>query len=170
MTNTIVKKYKGIKIKSVINMQSDADAQVQMKDALLDKIVDINEVEAPQSMVQNEISRMVCELSQYLKYEAMRTGDSSYILQNNMNDHMEKIKKEALRLVKVKLILKEIIQLEQLEITKGDLEEEVKIISIRQEVPVERVKDFFGEELNILREDLLIRKAINFIYDNAIIQ
>lgn len=170
MTNTIVKKYKGIKIKSMINMQSDADAKVQIEDALLDKIVDINEVEAPQSMVQNEISRMIYELSQYLKYEAMRTGDSSYILQNNMNDHMETIKKEALRLVKINLILKEIIQLEQLEITKEELEEEVNIISIRQEVPVEIVKKFLGEELNMLREDLLIRKAINLIYDNAIIQ
>lgn len=169
MPAVTVNNYKGVKVERVKNARSDEDAVMKMKDAILDKIVDANDIEVPQSMVQDEVTRMVCELSQQLKYQAMQSGDYSYLQRNDMADHMEEIKEEAVRLLKTKLVLKGIIEAENLEVTKEELEKEAKAISVRQQMPIEMVKDFFGEEFAQLKDDLLVRKAIDFVYANAVI-
>lgn len=139
------------------------------KQGIIDKIVDASDIEVPQSMVDDEVTRMVCELSQHLKYQAMQSGDYSYLLRNDMADRMEEMKEEAVRQLKTKLVLEGIIEAENLEVTKEELEKEAKAISERQQMSIEMVKDFFGEELAPLKDDLLVRKAIDFVYANAVI-
>jgi len=50
------------------------------------------------------------------------------------------------------------------------LEEEAKAIAIRQKVQIEMVKDFLGEDLELLKDDLLVRKAIDYVHANAVIR
>ena len=57
--------------------------------------------------------------------------------------------------------------IEEKEVTQEELEEEARAISIRQQMPIEVVRDFFGEDLGPLKDDLLVRKAIDSINANA---
>jgi len=67
-------------------------------------------------------------------------------------------------------VLKEIIAAENLEVSKEELEEEAKALSVRHQMPVEMVKDFLGEDLELLKDDLLVRKAIDFVQAHAVIK
>ena len=152
------------------NASSHEDAEMRMKDAIIDKVLEANNIEVPQDMVDNEVTMMVIELKHKMKYDSMEPGGYCDFMMDDMADRMGKIREEAFNLVKTKMVLKGIIEAENIEVNKEDLEEEAKAISVRQQMPIEMVKGFLGEDLESLKDDLLVRKAIDFIYANAVIK
>lgn len=146
---------------------SPRNAERRTEDALLDAVLKTHDVEVPQNLVDDEVRMMVLELNHRLRYESLASGRYRGFTQAEMAGRMEEFREEAFKLVKTKLVLKRIIEAEHLEVTKEELEEEARAISIRQQMPIEMVKDFFGEDLGPLTEDLLVRKAIGSIIANA---
>lgn len=164
-----VKNYKGVEVEQVKNTLPAKNVEVQIKNAIIDKVLEENDIEIPQDLIENEITRMVDELKYRMRYESMATCVPIDFTEDEMIKCMEEIREEAFKQVKTKLILEGIIEAESFEITKKELEEEAKEISVRQQVPIEMLMDFLGEDLELLKNDLMVRKAINFIYDNAVI-
>jgi FKBP-type peptidyl-prolyl cis-trans isomerase (trigger factor) len=165
-----VKNYKGVEVERVKNAPSAKNAEMRLKDAIIDKVLEANDIEVPQDLVDDEVTMMILELNHKMKYESLASSRYIGFTQDDIADRMEKFKKEAYKLVKTRLVLKGIIEAENFEVTKEELEEEAKAISVRQQMPIEMVKDFLGEDLEPLKGDLLVRKAIDFVIANAIIK
>ena len=140
---------------------------MRIEDAILAKVLEAKDVEVPQDLVDDEVRMMVLELNHKLKYESLASNRYIGLTQDEMADRMEEFREEAFKLVKTRLVLKRIIEAAHLEVTKEELEEEAKAISVRQQMPIEMVKDFLGEDLEPLKDDLLVRKAIDSINANA---
>ena len=170
MPNIAVKNYKGVEVERVKNAPTAKNAEMRLKDAIFDKLLEANDIEVPQDLVDDEVTMMVIELNHKMKYESLASGRYIGFTQDDMADRMEKFREEAFKLVKTRLVLKGIIKAENFEVTKEELEEEAKAISVRQQMPIEMVKDFLGEDLEPLKDDLLVRKAINLVNDNAVIK
>jgi trigger factor len=170
MPNIAVKNYKGVEVERVKNAPSAKNAEMRLMDAIIDKLLEANDIEVPQDLVDDEVKMMVIGLNHKMKYESLASGRYIGFMQDDMADRMEKFREEAFKLVKTRLVLKGIIKAENFEVTKEELEEEAKAISVRQQMPIEMVKDFLGEDLELLKDDLLVRKAINFVNDNAVIK
>ncbi len=164
MPNIAVKNYKGVEV------ERGKNAEMRVKDAILEKVLEANDIKVPQDLVDDEVTMMVLELNHKMKYDGLASGKYIGFTQDEMADRMEKLKEEAFKLVKTRLVLKGIIEAENLEVTKEELEEEAKSISVRQQMPIEMVKDFLGEDLVPLKDDLLVRKAIDFVNANALIK
>lgn len=165
-----VKNYKGVEVERVKNASSAKNAEMQQKDVIIDKVLEANDIEVPQDLVDDEVTMMVNELKHTMKYESMLSGGYFDSMQEDMADRMEKFREEAFKLVKTRLVVKGIIEAENFEVTKEELEEEAKAISVRQQMPIKMVKDFLGEDLESLKDDLLVRKAIDFVHANSVIK
>ena len=165
-----VKNYKGVEMERVKNAPSAKKAEMQMVDAIIDKILEANDIEVPQDLVNNEVTMMVTRLKHKVKYESMSFGGYFEFTQEDMADCIEEFREEAFKLVKTKLVLGGIIEAENFEVSKEELEEEAKVISDRQQISIKMVKDFLGEDLESLKDDLLVKKAIHFVYANAVIR
>lgn len=170
MPKSAVKNYKGVKVERIKNAPSAKNAEMRLKDTILDKVLEANDIEVPQDLVDDEIKMMILELNHKMKYESLASSMYIGFTQDDMADRMEKFKEEAFNLVKTRLVLKGIIEAENFEVTKEELEEEAKAISVCQQMPIEMVKDFLGEDLELLKDDLLLRKAIDFVIANAVIK
>ena len=170
MPKISVKNYKGVTVERVKDAPSAENAEMRLKDAIIDKIVEANDIEVPQDLVDNETAMMATGLYKEMQYESMASGGGLGFNPDDMVDRMEKRREEAFKMVKTRLVLNGIIAAENLEITKEELEAEAKAISVRQQMPIEMVKDFLGEDLVLLKDDLLVRKAIDFVYLNAVIK
>ena len=165
-----VKNYKGVEVERVNNATSAKKAEMQMMDAIIDKILKVNDIEVPQELVDNEVTMMVIELKHKLKYDSMSFGGDFEFTQDDMVDRIDEFREEAYKLVKTRLVLEGIIEAENFEISKEELEVEAKVISDRQQIPIKMVKDFLGEDMESLKDDLLVRKAIDLVYTNAVIR
>ncbi|MBS7526904.1 hypothetical protein KHM83_09460 [Fusibacter paucivorans] len=165
----VVKHYKGVEVTRMKNAVSEKKAEIQIRDAILDKILDANDIDIPQNVIDEEASRMAMERQHQMKYESLAgTCDFDYFYPRE--EDMAELKEEACKYLKTEVILRGIIDAERFEVTIDELEAEAQVIATREQISIEMVKDFLGENLESLRNDLLIRKALDFIYDNAVIQ
>lgn len=169
MASEVVKYYKGLEVHLGGKLRSAEDARAALEEAVLNKLADLNDIEVSQSKVDNEVNGKVLELYQKLRYDSLTTGNPHFFMHQEVEEQMEEIRAEAHRQVKTELLLKQIIAQEQFEVTQEELEAEAHAMAHRQQIPVERVFDFFGKDLSLLKSDLLIRKAIDLICDSAVI-
>ena len=169
MSQNLALRYKGMELAPMKTTGNPETAYAKWEETLLNLVADCNDIEVPTSKVENEINGMVAELYAEMRYDSLTTGTPHYNPQQEVQEQMDEIRQTALRHVKLDMILKEIIKIENLEVSKEELLEEAKDMSQRQQIPLERIIDFFGEDLTPLRSDLLTRKAIAVICENAVI-
>ena len=141
MTVLAVMNYKEIEIYGFKYPLSSEKEKEQLMDALLDKLLEINDLEVSPDLVEAETSRMFMEWQHQLKYRSLATGEFVYLSQEELAFQQEKFQAEAYKLVKTKLVLQGIIEAEKLQLSQEELEEEAKQIAVRQDIPLEKVKE-----------------------------
>jgi len=148
-----------------------AGSESAMKDAALAKVVEANEVEVPASMIEDEMDRMSQELDQQLRYQGLSIAQYLEFTGKSMEDFRGELRPDAERQVKTRIILTGIVEAEKIEVADEELEEELKMMGIQYQMPVDKVKEAIGEEgLVYFKKDLQVKKAIDFIFDNAIVK
>ena len=150
---------------------AEAGAVTQMQDKALEKVVEANEIEVPAVMVADEIERMIHELNQQLRYQGMSVDQYLGFIGKNIAEFKEELRPDAERQVKTRLLLMGIVEAEKIEVSEEELEEELKMMSMQYNMAVEEVKNALGaENLGFFKKDIQVKKAIQFIFDNAVIK
>ncbi|MCI5533416.1 MAG: trigger factor [Firmicutes bacterium] len=143
-------------------------AENQMKDAAILKVVEANDVEIPRAMVEDEIDRMIGELNQQLRYQGITIDKYLEFTGKNMADFREEVRPEAEKAVKTRIILMGIVEAEKIEVSAEEMEKELELMAAQYQMTADKIKEMIGvENLTFLQKDLQVRKAIDFIYDNA---
>jgi len=148
-----------------------AGSESAMKDAALAKVVEANEVEIPAAMIEDEMDRMSQELDQQLRYQGLSIAQYLEFTGKTMEDFRGELRPDAERQVKTRIVLTGIVEAEKLEVSEEELEEEIKVMGIQYQMPADKVKEAIGEEgLVFFKKDIQVKKAIDFIFDNAVIK
>ena len=80
----------------------------------------------------------------------------------------EQFKDQAAAQVKSNLVLDKIAQVENITVSQEDLEEELKKMAEMYGMELDKVKTLIGEnEQETMKEDLKVRKAVEFVAENA---
>lgn len=143
-------------------------AENQMKDAAILKVVEANDVEIPRAMVEDEIDRMIGELNQQLRYQGITIDKYLEFTGKSMADFREEVRPEAEKAVKTRIILMGIVEAEKIEVSAEEMEKELELMAAQYQMTADKIKEMIGvENLTFLQKDLQVRKAIDFIYNNA---
>ena len=143
-------------------------AENQMKDSAILKVVEANDVEIPRAMVEDEIDRMIGELNQQLRYQGITIDKYLEFTGKSMADFREEVRPEAEKAVKTRIILMGIVEAEKIEVSAEEMEKELELMAAQYQMTADKIKEMIGvENLTFLQKDLQVRKAIDFIYDNA---
>ena len=148
-----------------------AGSQSQMKDAALGKVVEANEVEIPRTMVEDEMDRMCQELDQQLRYQGMSLQQYLQFTGKDMAAFRDELRPDAERQVKTRIVLMGIVDAEKIEVSEDEMEEELKLMAAQYNMTADKIKEMIGaENLTFLKKDIQVKKAIDFIFDNAVIK
>ena len=148
-----------------------AGAETKMQDAALVKVVEANEVEVPVVMIEDEMSRMMQELDQQLRYQGLNLGQYMELTGKDIAAYTDEIKPDAERQVKTRIILNSIVDAEKIEVSDEEMEEEISVMAEQYQTTADKIKEMIGvENLTYLQKDIKVKKAIKFIYDNAVIK
>ncbi|MBK5253184.1 MAG: trigger factor [Peptostreptococcaceae bacterium] len=151
--------------------QADLNAESQMKDKTIEKVVEANSIEVPSVMVEEEIDKMLQELNQQLSYQGLNIDMYKQFLNKNDQEMRDEVKEEAKRRVETRLILMSIAENENLEVSEEEVEEEIKNIAATYQTEVEEIKKMIGvENLGYFEKDIKLKKAIELIYEKAIVK
>lgn len=156
----VVKRYKGIEVNSKGLSGQAIDA------CLLDCVVEYNPIPVPNTLLEEEYEHMLFSWRHQWQY-AMLTGGAWCTAPC---PSVDEVREEALKQVRLRLILKSIAEQEGIVVTQEELEAETAALAQRQGLPVEAVKGSFGADLFQLRQELLTEKVIRLIRESAIIR
>ncbi|MCF0151043.1 MAG: trigger factor [Firmicutes bacterium] len=144
-------------------------AEYEGKNAVITKVVEANEAfDVPEDMVNNEVENMFQEMKQNMAQQGIDMKMYCQILNTSEAQIKEGMKEDALKRVKTRLIVLAVAKAEGLEATEEDMENELKAMAEQYAIELEQFKTMFGEEnKKYLKEDILSRKAIDVMYQNA---
>ncbi len=154
-----------------LEKSAEAAAVSEMKNAVLEKIFNANEVEVPAVMVEDEIDNMMQEFDQQLRYQGLDLQKYFQYLGKEAKDFREELREDATKKTKTRMLISAIADAEKIEVTQEELDKELELMSIQYKLEVEQIKSMLGaENFAALEKDIKMRKAVDFTFDNAVIK
>ncbi len=139
-----------------------------MKDRVLEKLYNENNIEVPEVMIRNEVENMLYDMNQSLSAQGL--GLQQYVewTGKTIDDLREETKPEAEKRIRTRVLLKNIIRMEKLDVEDEEIRELMEDFGKQYGMDVEQVKAMAGSETeNYFREDAQTKKAIDWLFDNA---
>ncbi|MEN2765704.1 trigger factor [Ornithinibacillus xuwenensis] len=142
-------------------------AENAKREELINKASDNAEVEVPDVMVKSELDRMMREFEQRLQMQGM-TLDLYYQFSGQDEAALkEQMSEDASKRVKTNLTLEAIVKAENLDVSEEDVTAELENMASMYGTDIEQLKQMLGGSADALKEDLLFRKAIDFLVENS---
>ncbi|MFS0672966.1 trigger factor [Ornithinibacillus sp. 179-J 7C1 HS] len=142
-------------------------AENAKREELINKASDNAEVEVPEVMVETELDRMMREFEQRLQMQGMTLDLYYQFSGQDENALKEQMREDAGKRVKTNLTLEAIVKAENLEVTDEDVNAELENMASMYGVDTAQLTQMLGGNTEAIKEDLLFRKAIDFLVDNS---
>ncbi|MFD1735996.1 trigger factor [Bacillus salitolerans] len=154
------------KTKAQLEESKKQEAENMLKDSLVEKAAENAEVNIPEAMIKTEQDRMIREFEQRLQMQGMNldlyfqfSGQDEAALRSQMAE-------DAAKRVRMNLTLEAIANAENLEVSDEEVTQELETMASMYQTTVDNIKNMLGN-VDLLKDDLKIRKAIDFLVDNS---
>ena len=139
------------------------------KNAVVEKLLELNPITVPDAMIENETDTMLSEYEQQMSYQGLSLEMYCKYMGKTVEDVRSEMKVNAEGRVKSRLALKAVAAAENIVASDADVEEEMKKMADQYKMELDKVKEAFGpDNLKLLKEDIENNKAIQMLYDNAV--
>lgn len=140
----------------------------EAKDKVIAQVYENNKIEAPATMVADEMDRMIQELEQQMRYQGLNIQQYLQFTGSNLDDFRNEIKPEAEKRAATRIVLRSIGDVENVEVTDEDLDKELQRMSEAYNTDPENIKKMLGEEnLAFFRKDIALTKVMDMLYNEA---
>jgi trigger factor len=153
-------------IRRDLNQRYEAQSKRQLREDILDMLMEQSDFEVPAGLVQAEVDAMVRDAQNLRGYKGMS--------QQNLGQTEEELSKKyrplAERKVREYLLLQKVIQQEEINVTDERLDEAFEEMAKVVNQPVERIKALHEgdkEAYELLRQRVLEKEVINWIVENS---
>ena len=117
----------------------------RMQDAAVRAVVDANDFDIPEVIVDDEIQAMIRDFDRQLSYQGLNIQQFMQFSGKEMEEIKKEFKEDAEKRAKTKMVIEAVAKKENFEVTDEEIEEATMM-------------------------ELKMRKAVDFIYDNAVVK
>lgn len=152
------------------HLEEDAEKQAdnEVETAILDAVINKLEGEIPEVMYENKVNDMIEDLSQRLAQQGIQLDMYLQFTGMTMDSLKTTYREQAEKQVKLRLALEKVVELEAIEPTEEEIEQEFAHIGEHYNMPVETVKKYIRAE--DIKLDVAVGKAVDLIKDSAVIE
>lgn len=150
-------------VKENIAASKTTKAEDKYIEDLLEEISKSTEIDIPDTMINDETERMVEQFGEHIKMQGISLEQFYKFTNSNKEALKEQYKEEALKRIKYRLIVEEIIKQEKIEVSSDEVDAEIEEIAKKYNMTKEEVKKQYGENLDYIKYDLEVRKAFDTI-------
>lgn len=146
-------------------------AENQMKDRAIDAVCEKNHIDIPESMILEEIDQMMRELDMQLQQQGLGLQQYLQFMGKEIADFREEAKDDATKRVKMRMIIRAVVEAEGIEASDEEIEKEIELLAIQYGMEAKQVKEMIGTaNLSLIGKDVQMKKAVDFIFDNAVVK
>jgi trigger factor len=155
-------------IRTKLEQQALEASEYETKNAVMEKVYAANELDVPKVMIEDQADQMLQEFSQQLSQQGMNLEMYCQYLQKTEEDLRKELMPDAEKRIKSRLIIEAVADAEDIQATPEDIDSEMAAMAKQYNMEVDKLKSLFdAENSKYLIQDIRMRKAIDFIYDQA---
>ena len=153
-------------LKKQISERKEANAKTDYENQLIKQVVENMEVEIPECMNKQKCDEMIQDYSYRLQMQGLDLNTYLQYLGQTMEQFREQFMDGAKQQVKVKLALDAIVKAENIEATEEEIAEEIAKLAEQYNMEADKIKAAVPQEQ--LTDDIVTRKAVDFVVDNSV--
>ncbi|MDP0488456.1 MAG: trigger factor [Fusobacterium sp. JB019] len=148
-------------------------AEVEFKGRVLQKVMELTEVEVPKSLVMQEVDAKINQFAQQLKSQGMEFEQYLKMTGSTMESIYDQLAPMSENKVKMDLVLDRIAQEEKIEVTEEELTEKAKEFAASYGMTFEDLEAELNKNKKMdefkgsIKADLVINKAMDFLVANV---
>ncbi len=149
-------------IKKSISAQKEMDAENKYIDAILEGVSKNVEVDIPEEMVEEEVTRLMKRFEEQMRMQGISLDLYYQFTQSSEADLRNQLEKEAYSNVLYRLMLEEIMNLEKIEVSLEEAEQEAEELAHKYQMEKDEFLSQFGG-IDMVQYDLEMRKTIELL-------
>ena len=154
-------------IKEHLGEHAQEDAKIQTENEIIEKIVAGMQVDVPNALVETELNNIMQDMEYRLMYQGLKLEDYAKYLGKSLDELREGRRADALKGVKVRLAMQEIVKQEKLEVSKEELEAKIKDLAKSAKKTIKEYKESLSEDrISYIKNDILLSKLLAFLVEN----
>ena len=145
--------------------QLDKQDDLAVENALVDQVIEGMEAEIPQAMYDTRMNEMVNDFAFRVEQQGLSLDNYLKYMGQTMEQFRASFMPQAEKQVKIRLALEAVAQAENIVASDEDVDAEIKRIADQYKMEESKVRELVN--LDDLKKDLAINKAIDFIKSHA---
>lgn len=155
-------------VKKSLEMKKADAAKIAKEEAVIDAVIEDAKMDIPDAMVETEQRQIIEEFSQRMRMQGLTMEQYMQFTGMTPQALMDQTKPQALKRIQSRLVLEAVAKAEDLKASEEDYAAEIKDMSEKYQMEEDKIKEMIGEKgKKQVEEDLAIRKAVDFLVDNA---
>jgi len=164
-----LKEYKA-DIKAKLIQAAEKQSENQFESAALDLLSDNSKVDIPKCMIDEELEGMLENFETQLKYAygGLNIDDFFKYTKSSKKEYFKQNEPAALKNVKARLVIAEIVKKEKIKATEKDIEKLIAQKAKEQNIEVDKIKEMLDDDdkQRQIQNEVVINKLFEFIKAN----
>ncbi|MCM1087282.1 MAG: trigger factor [Muribaculaceae bacterium] len=155
-------------VKKNLTEKKEKEAKDAKEDAVIEAIVEAAEMDIPEPMIETQQRQMLEEFAQRISMQGIPMEQYFKLTGTSYQQMLEQVKPQAEKRIKARLVLEAIAAAEKMEVTDEEYQKEIETMAEVYQMDADKVKEMLGaKEEKDIRLDLVVRKATEFVVENA---
>ena len=155
-------------VKKNLTEKKEKAARTAKENAAVDKAIENAEMDIPDAMLNTQVRQMLDDFSRRMQSQGLTMEQYFQFTGMTLEKMQEEMKPQALKRIQTRLVLEKIAEVENIQPTEEEVEEEFKKMADAYKMEVEKIKELLGDrELEQMKKDMAVQKAVTLIADEA---
>jgi len=156
-------------IKADLEVKKISDAKAAKQDAVIDKIIEASTMDIPEAYLKTEQRQMLNDFAQRMQSQGLSMEQYMQFTGATVDKLLEQVKPQAESRIKSRLVLEAVAVAENITVSDDDYKAELKTMAEAYQIDEEKIAEMVGEDgKKQIEKDILIKKALEFVADNAV--
>ena len=142
---------------------------VQKEDAAVDKVIENAQMDIPEAMIETQTRQMLDDFARRMQSQGLSMEQYFQFTGQSVDKMMEDMKPQALKRIQTRLVLEKIAEVENIQPTEEEVNEEISKMAEMYKMEADKLKDLIGEnEMEQMKKDMAVQKAVTLVADAAV--
>jgi trigger factor len=156
-------------VKKNLVSKKEKDAKNEKEDKVIEAIIADAKMDIPEAMLTTQQRQMADDFAQRIQMQGISIDQYFQFTGLTKEAFLEQLKPQAEKRIKTRLVLEAVAKAENIEASEEEYNDELKVMAETYQMEVEKITEMIGEfEEKSIKEDICIKKAAEFVRDNAV--
>ncbi len=156
-------------VKKTLEAKKAEAAKQAKEDAAVDAAVANASMEIPEAMVEEQVRRQMDDLANRMQSQGLTMEQYMQFTGMTEDALAEQMKPQAVKRIQARLVLEKIAEVENIQVSDEQLEEELNKMAAQYKMDVNNLKAMLGEEEKAqIKADIAVQEAVTLVAEAAV--